>query len=205
MKLSKCHVYTKEIQYYGHILSATGIKPLPSKMEAIKIMQPPKDNKQVQAFLRLVGYYWKFIKNFAQIAKPLTALTHHDAKFSWIPNHQTAFISLIGAPIQAPILHYQDTLKWYIVYTDTSDDACGAQLLQEHNGCELPVTFLSHTFTDTKWKWSIPKQEAYGVYFIITKWNYYLQGSDILMHNDHTPLQKLFMARTQTTKWINGH
>ena len=38
MKLCECHFFGKEIQYLGHILSATGIKPLPSKMEAIKIM-----------------------------------------------------------------------------------------------------------------------------------------------------------------------
>ena len=31
---------------------------------------------------------------------------------------------------------------------DTSDDACGTQLSQEHDGQELPVAFLSHTFTE---------------------------------------------------------
>ena len=29
MKLSKCHFFTKEIQYLGHILSTAGIRPLP--------------------------------------------------------------------------------------------------------------------------------------------------------------------------------
>ena len=31
MKKSKCSFFSKEIQYLGHILSATGIQPLPSK------------------------------------------------------------------------------------------------------------------------------------------------------------------------------
>ena len=31
MKLSKCHFFTKEIQYLRHILSAKGIRPLPSQ------------------------------------------------------------------------------------------------------------------------------------------------------------------------------
>ena len=77
MKLSKCHFFTKEIQYLGHVLSTTGIKLLPSKTAAIKLMNPPKNAKQVRAFLGLVGYYCKFIKNFAHIAKPQTALSHH--------------------------------------------------------------------------------------------------------------------------------
>ena len=59
----------------GHILSATGIQPLPSKTHAIQHMQPPTAPKQVQAFLGLVRYYRKFIKRFAKITKPLTMLT----------------------------------------------------------------------------------------------------------------------------------
>ena len=34
MKKSKCSFFSKEIQYLGHILSATGIQPLPSKTHA---------------------------------------------------------------------------------------------------------------------------------------------------------------------------
>ena len=75
MKLSKCHFFAKEIQYLGHILGIEGIKPVPAKTEAIKAMHPPVNLKQVHAFLGLVGYYRKFIKNFAKIAKPLTMLT----------------------------------------------------------------------------------------------------------------------------------
>ena len=42
MKLSKCHFFAKEIQYLDHVMSTSGIKPLPSKTAAIKQMNPPK-------------------------------------------------------------------------------------------------------------------------------------------------------------------
>ena len=45
MKLSKCHFFTKEIQYLGHILGVEGIKPVPAKTEAIKAMHPPVNPK----------------------------------------------------------------------------------------------------------------------------------------------------------------
>ena len=79
------------------------------------------------------------IKNFADIAKPLTALTHHDAKFAGTSRHLTAFNTLKSVLLEAPILHYPDPSKHYIVYTDASNDACGAQLSQEHDSQELPV------------------------------------------------------------------
>ena len=154
MKLSKCHFFAKEIQYLGHILGREGIKPVPAKTEAIKAMHPPVNPKQVRAFLRLVGYYRKFIKNFAKIAKPLTMLTRMDVKFEWKETHQYTFMKLKEAIIQAPILQYLDMTKPYIVYTDASDDACGAQLSQTHDGAEFPIAFLLHTFTDTQRRWS---------------------------------------------------
>ena len=160
--------FSKEIQYLGHILSATGIRPLPAKTHTI-YMQPPTTPKQVRAFLGLVGYYRKFIKGFAKIAKPLPLLTRQQVKFEWTPEHHTAFLHLKEAIVQAPILHYSNPDKRYIVYTDASDTACRAQLSQEHNGTEFPVAFVSHTFTETQWKWNTTEQEAYGIYYTITK------------------------------------
>ena len=90
-------------------------------------------------------------------------LTGQQVKFEWTPMQHTAFLHLKEAIIQAPILCYPDPNKKYIVYTDASDDACRAQLLQEHNGMEFPVTCLLHTFTDTQRKWSTTEEEAYGV------------------------------------------
>ena len=200
MKLSKCHFFAKEIQYLGHILGSKGIKPVPAKTEAIKAMYPPVNPKQVHAFLRLVGYYRKFIKNFVKTVKPLTMLTRMDVKFEWKERHQNAFMELKEAIIQAPILQYPDTTKPYIMYTDASNNACGAQLSQTHDGAKFPVAFLSHTFTDTQRRWSTPEQEAYGIYFAVKKWNYYLQGADIIARNDHKPLAQFLNGKNENTK-----
>ena len=117
-------------------------------------MHPPKTPKQVCAFLGLVGYYRKFIKNFAKIAKPLTLLTWQQVKFDWTPTHHEAFLQLKESIIEATILHYPDPNKRYIVYTNASDDACGVQLSHKHDGIEFPIAFLLHTFSKTQRKWS---------------------------------------------------
>ena len=145
MKKSKCSFFSKETQYLGHIVSATGIRPLPSKTHAIQNMNPPTTPKQVRAFLRLVRYYRKYIRVFAKIAKPLTMLTRQQVTFNWTPEHQEAFIHLKEAIVQAPILHHPNQIKTYVVYTDASDDACGAQLSQvlcrAVRGEELKILF----------------------------------------------------------------
>ena len=101
MKLSKCHFFIKEIQYLGHFLSITGIRPLPLKPQAINNMHPPETAKEICTFLGLVRYFRKFIKVFAQMAKPLTLLTHRKARFEWTPTHHTGHMMLKEAIIQA--------------------------------------------------------------------------------------------------------
>ena len=86
---------------------------------------------------------------------------------------------------QAPILHYPDPERRYIVYIDTLDNMCGSQLSQEQDQTKFPIALLSHTYTDTQRKWTTTDQKTYGGYYAITKWNYYLQGSDIIVCNDH--------------------
>ena len=176
-----------------------GIRPLPSNNQAINNMPPLKTAKQVCAFLGLVGYYRKFIKSFTRIAKLLTLLTCHKARFKWAPAHHTTFMTLKEAIIQASILCYPVPTKKYIVYMDASHDACGAQLLQEHDRTKFSVAFLSHTFTETK-KWNTPEQEVYGINYTITKWNYYLQGSDIIVCNNLKPLAKFLNERNTNNK-----
>ena len=127
MKKSKCNFFSKEIQYLGHILSTTGIRPLCSKTHAIQHMNPPTTPKQVRAFLRLVRYYRKFIKGFAKIAKPLTLLTRQQVKFEWTPDHQTAFIHL-----KMPLFKH----PFYATPTPTKLTLCiqtPLMMLAEHN------------------------------------------------------------------------
>ena len=91
------------------------------------------------------------------MAKLLTLLTHHKAKFEWTSVHHTASVMLKEAIIQAPILCYPDPARRYMVYMDAMDDACGAQLSQEHDGAKFPIAFLSHTFTENTEEMEYPR------------------------------------------------
>ena len=75
---------------------------------------------------------------------------------------------------------------------------------QEHDSTEFPVSFLLHTFTETQRKWSTTEREAYEVYCMITKWNYYLQGADITVKNDHKPLAMFLNGKMPTTRLTDG-
>ena len=65
---------------------------------------------------------------------------------------------------------------------------------------EFPIAFLSHTFTETQRKRSTTEQEAYGIYYAITKWNYYLQGTNITVKNDHKALAQFLNGKNANNK-----
>ena len=134
------------------------------------------------------------------MAKPLTSLTHHKAKFGWTLAHHATLMMLKEAIIQAPILCYTDPARRYIVYMDASNNECGAQLSQEYDGAKFPIAFLSNTFTRSQRKWNTPEQEVCRVYYATTKGNYYLQGTDIIVCNDHKPLAKFLIEKNANNK-----
>ena len=132
MKLSKCHFFTKEIQHLGYIFSTKGIRPLPSKIQAIKTCIHWKQPNKYVHFLDLSDII-EIYQEPCQDGQAFDTLNSQQAKFEWMLTHHTTFLTLKESVIQVPILHYLDPMKHYIVYSDTSDDARRAQLSQEHD------------------------------------------------------------------------
>ena len=74
LKASKCEFFKREVTYLGHVVSAEGIKTDPSKTEAVQTWPVPKTVKEVRMFPGFTGYYRRFIKGYASIARPLNDL-----------------------------------------------------------------------------------------------------------------------------------
>ena len=53
----------------------------PAKTNTIKEWKPPTSLKEVQSFIAFANFYRWFIKDFAKLASPLTALTKKNVAF----------------------------------------------------------------------------------------------------------------------------
>ena len=74
LKPSKCEFLRSEVTYLGHVVSEKGIRTDPEKTKAVKDWPVPKNVKEVRVYLGFTGYYRRFIKNYAKIARPLNDL-----------------------------------------------------------------------------------------------------------------------------------
>ena len=61
----KCKFAVQEVHYLGHVLTPERIRPNPDKVKAIKSFPAPSKLKHLRSFLGMIGYYRKFIRNFA--------------------------------------------------------------------------------------------------------------------------------------------
>ena len=55
---NKCQFRQKQVKFFGLILTRDGIVPDPSKIEALRKLPEPKDEKLLQSFLGMVNYLW---------------------------------------------------------------------------------------------------------------------------------------------------
>nr|GEV64946.1 hypothetical protein [Tanacetum cinerariifolium] len=102
----------------------------PSKIEGVKNWKALRTPTEIRSFLRLAGYYRRFIDNFSKIAKSLTILTQKCKTFNWGEEQELAFQSLKYKLCNAPVLALLDGLEDFVVYCDASEIGLGCVLMQ---------------------------------------------------------------------------
>jgi len=79
----KCSFLKKRVEFLGHIIENGYVYPSERKVKAVKDFPEPTSIKRVQSFLRLSGYFRKFVSQYSLIARPLSDLLKANAKFEF--------------------------------------------------------------------------------------------------------------------------
>ena len=183
-----------EVEFLGYIISSDGIKPNQKKIEAINRFTQPKTIKELRSFLGMMGYYRRFVKDFAKIAKPLTNLLRGEGnpnsnrKIELNDTEQKCFLKMKNLLYSSDVLIYPDFNKPFVLTTDASDFAIGAVLSQGEIGKDKPIHFASRTLSQTEEKYSVPEKEMLAIFWALQTFRNYLYGAKFLILTDHQPL-----------------
>jgi hypothetical protein len=128
IQMDKSEFLKLETAYLGHIISNEGVRPNPDKVSSIEKYPLPKTAKEIKQFLGLLGYYRKFIPDFAKITKPMTQCLKKNKKITLDKDYIDCFEKCKKLLTNDPILKYPDFDKEFILTTDASNFALGAIL-----------------------------------------------------------------------------
>jgi hypothetical protein len=170
VKRTKCTFAQRQLRYLGHIISAAGVATDPDKIQAVLQWPSPSSVWDLRSFLRLAGYYRRFVKHFGLISKPLTKLLRKGAIFVWTDVQEQAFVALKEALTSAPVLALPDFTKPFVVETDASGYGIGAVLMQNGH----PLAFLSKALGPKSRGLSTYEKEYMAILMALEQWRSYL-------------------------------
>ncbi|GJZ49604.1 putative reverse transcriptase domain-containing protein [Tanacetum coccineum] len=168
-----------------------GIHVDPSKIEAIKNWKALRTPFEVRSFLRLAGYYRRFIEDFSKIAKPLTVLTQKSKTFDWDEEQDNAFQTLKDKLYNAPVLALPNGPKDFMVYCDASGLGLGCVLMQRGK----VIAYASRELKIHEKNYTTHDLELGAVVFALKIWRKYLYGTKSVIYTDHRSLQHIFSQK----------
>lgn len=184
LNLEKSKICVRSVKFLGHIISDSGISPDTDKTKAIDGMTSPKDKKELQRFLGMIGYLTKFIPNLAQATVPLRKLLSNKAEWMWSENEEQCFERLKALVASAPVLAYFDTEKKTVLSVDASPYGLGAVITQDGH----PVEYASVSLSETQQRYNHIEKELLALVVGCERFHYYLYGSRFTIETDHRPL-----------------
>ena len=189
LNISKCEFSKPCLKYLGEIITSTGVKPDPEKLEAIKELPRPNDAQAVSRFLGMVTYIGRFIPDLSNKTEPLRRLLSKGATFSWTQEQEQAWQTLKADMTTTPVLQYYDPRKKLKIACDASKTGLGAVLLQctsENNW--LPIAYASRSMSKAERNYATIEKELLAIVWSCERFHAYIYGYAIIIESDHKPL-----------------
>lgn len=192
ISLEKSKFCVRELKYLGFVLGEHGLRTDLDKVASILHFPIPKNIKGVRSLCGMLSWYRKFIDEYASLAAPITDLTKKSTKpFVWTDEADKALSALKILLTSAPILAMPDFSKEFIMECDSSNTGVGGVLLQNIDGVERVIEYMSQRLSDTQIKYSVTEKECLAVVLCIEKWRSYIEGAKFTVVTDHASLRWL--------------
>ena len=182
----KLVVGVQQVEYFGHILTAQGVKASPNKVSAVRNMDPPTNRSELETFLGMINYLSKFCPNLAELTSPLRRLLAKDVEFAWDKPQADAFQKVKDVITQTPgpVLAYYDPKKPLTLQCDASKAGLGATIMQDGK----PIAYASKSLTPTETLYAQIEKELYACLFGCKRFEQYIYGRKVHVETDHLPI-----------------
>ena len=184
---AKFEMNKNTISFMGHLITADGLKPDPSKVEAITQMSPPQNVEEIRRFMGTVNYLAKFAPNLANVAQPINNLLKKDVDWNWSECQERAFQDIKKIISQAPLLAFYDPNKELTIENDACEYGIGSVLMQQGR----PIAYASRSLTPAERNYAQIEKEMLAAVYGLEKFHHYTYAREITVITDHKPLEAI--------------
>jgi len=205
-KGSKCEFMRREAEFLGFMVSGEGVRPLPSKIEAVLQIPVPETITHLRSFLGMCNFFRSHLPALAEVSASLTELLKGSKggrqRVAWTLECDHAFAQLKEMLTTAPLLRHFDPTLRTAVHIDASQHAVGAVLLQWEEGEQdpRPVCFLSRKLQGAQWHYDARNAEALAAQVALAAWRPLLYGVPFELVSDHASLRHLFQQKAPSAR-----
>lgn len=143
-----------------------------------------------------VGITRRWVKNFAELARPLTRLTG-EVNWKWTKSEQLSFDILRTKSATSVAMNGFDWTKPAKMFTDASKFGLGVAIMQERDDPSrprkqmlVPIVFDAFTLSKTELRYSTYKKELFAIIKSMRKYGHFFRDAHNpgVIFTDHKPL-----------------
>jgi hypothetical protein len=201
LKLKKCEFAVTETEYLGHMVNGESTRMQHDKLRSILEWPTPQNEKDIEEFRGMAGYYRQYIDHFSDKMEALNEQIRAK-RFEWKEKEEAAFQGIKNAYKDNQILILFDAEKQIWVHADASNYAIGSEISQlDAQGRRRPVLFYSRKLLPDERNYTTADKEMLAIVQTFKKFRHLLQGTryPVIVKSDHKNL-RTFM----TTKELNA-
>ena len=203
LKAKKCQIGADQVAYLGHVVSSMGVHPDPRKVHAITSFQP-RTRRDLSSFVGMSGYYRKFIRNYAKIARPLHHFVDSRKPFVGVTAEMAASIAAIKEALTSePILAHPDFTRDFEIHSDASKHAIGATLVQNIGGSEKVIMYASRVLRKHEQNYNAHEKEGLALVWACGVFRPYVLVRRCKAVVDNSALTQLFKKKdsSRMVRW----
>jgi hypothetical protein len=207
MNPNKCAFGVLASQFLGLLIHERGIEVGQKSISAIDKLEAPTNKKELQSSIDQINFTRRFISKLSERIQPFTHLLKlkADQKLVWGEEQQKA-LNNIKHYLKSPLVLIppQDKMSFKL-YLWANERAIGSFLVQEFEGKERVVYFVSRRLLDVETRYSVVERLCLCLYFSCTKLRPYLLTTEyiVVCKDDIVKyMLSLPILKDRIAKWI---
>lgn len=188
----KCIWCVPAVGFCGRLVSGTGLKPLPGKMEAIQRWPRPRTKEEVRTFCAHMNWWAVFIPGLAGILAPLTEMSKKGEAYRWGEAEQEAFDVSRVILLEGWQIEHVQWDRPVCIFSDASKVAVGSVVTNLVDGVHRPVMVYSKKLTESQRRvWTTEEMELFGLVSCVIRYRFLLEWANVTLYVDHKNFEYL--------------